>query len=75
MFEINSEIVRDALFQSGVGIRDFAKQTGLNELTLKKILAGGEKVSAKIVGKLAQALNVKGTEILIEKEKRLCQQT
>lgn len=67
MFEINPEPVRDAIFQSGVGVRDFAKQAGLNELTLKKILSG-EKVSAKIVGKIAKALDVRGTELLLRKE-------
>lgn len=66
MFELNPQPIRDALFQSGVGVRDFAKLVGLNEFTLKKILTGDAKVSSKVIGKLAKALNVEGSKFLKE---------
>lgn len=64
MFEVNPEIVRNAMFERGVGIRDFSKLVGLNELTIRKLLQGEEKVSAKVIGKLANSLNIEGNQLL-----------
>ena len=64
MFEVNPELVRNAMFERGVSISDFSKLVGLNELTIRKLLRGEEKVSAKVIGRLAKFLNVEGNQLL-----------
>ena len=66
MMKVDSARVRDLLFQRGLSIREFAAQSGLNELTAAKVIRDGATVSTKVVGALAKFFNVDGNSLILK---------
>lgn len=64
MFKVNGQRVRQELFKRGVSLKDFAKNLGLNQLTVKKILRG-EKVQSKVVSALAKSFGVDAEQLIV----------
>lgn len=64
MFKIDSDFVRRMIFERGLSLRQFAAQSGLNGLTVAKIVKDGATASAQTIGVLARFFNVDGNSLI-----------
>lgn len=58
MFKVDSARVRALLLQSGLSLKQFAEQSGLNVLTVKRALRDGASATIKTIYALAKSFNV-----------------
>lgn len=58
MFKVDSARVRALLLQSGLSLKAFAEQSGLNVLTVKRALRDGASASIRTICALAKCFGV-----------------
>lgn len=66
MFQINSMRIRELVFERGLSIAAFAKQSGLTEITARKVINDGAKVSMKTLGTLAKFFGTTGENLILK---------
>lgn len=66
MFKVDSDKIRSMIFANGLSLNQFAQKSGLNALTVCKLVRDGTKVSAKTISTLAKFFNVDGNELIIK---------
>lgn len=65
MVKINSAVLGDLFFMSGLKVKDFAQKAELNIATVSACLNGRKKVvTKKTLRKLAKALDTKTRELI-----------
>ena len=68
MFKINAAFIRNWIFERGLSLRQFAEQSGLNGLTVAKIVKDGATASAQTIATLARFFGVDGNSLIITEE-------
>lgn len=68
MFKINAAFIRNWIFEHGLSLRQFAAQTGLNGLTVAKLVKDGATASMKTIATLATFFDVDGNSLIITEE-------
>lgn len=58
MFKVDSARIRALLLQSGLSLKAFAEQSGLNVLTVKRALRDGASASIRTICALAKCFGV-----------------
>ena len=66
MYELDTQKIASLMFEKALCGRDLAIQAGITPTTASKIIRGTTKSNAKTIGKLAQALGVKGEELILK---------
>ena len=66
MFRLNATLIRKLLIERRLSIRQLAKQSGLNELTARKVIDDGAKVTLRTLAALADYFNVNGEELILK---------
>lgn len=66
MFRLNSTLIRKLLLDRKLSIRQLAKQSGLNELTARKVINDGATVTLRTLAMLADFFNVNGDELILK---------
>ena len=64
MFEVNNLRVRELILKSGLTMAAFAAQSGLNQLTLRRVLKDGAKAKIPTIAALAKFFNVDAAELI-----------
>lgn len=64
MFKVDSELVRRMVFERGLSLKQFAEQSGLNGLTVAKIVKDGATASAQTIATLAKFFGVDGNSLI-----------
>ena len=67
MFEIDAGEVRRLMFATKFSTLDLANNAGISRTTAAKVIRDGAKVNFNIVGKIADALNVDGNNLILRK--------
>lgn len=70
MFEVNAQRVRDLVVERGLSLRGFAQAAGLNELTARKSLTDGTKLTLATIGGLAKYFGVGADELIVSPKGR-----
>ncbi len=68
MFKLNTKLVRQEILRRGISAIEFAQQSGLNPMTVRKILAGDDAIQLKTISKLASFLGVDGADLILQGE-------
>lgn len=66
MFRLNATLIRKLLIERRLSIRQLAKQSGLNELTARKVIDDGAKVTLRTLAALADYFNVDSEELILK---------
>lgn len=66
MFKVNAKLIRELIIRRGLSLREFAKQSGLNERTVGKLIHDGATASTKIIGALVRFFNVDGESLILK---------
>ena len=65
MFKVNVDRVRSLMFERGLSLKDFAAQSGLNALTVAKIVRDDSATaSAQTIATVAKFFGVNGNELV-----------
>lgn len=64
MFKVDSELVRRMVFERGLSLKQFAEQSGLNGLTVRKIVKDGATASAQTIAALSKFFGVDGNTLV-----------
>lgn len=70
MFKVDSDFVRRMVFERGLSLRQFAEQSGLNGLTVAKIVKDGATASAQTIAALARFFGVDGNSLILSSQAR-----
>ena len=65
MFQVDSKKIRDSMFKKKLNIATLAKLAKLTEKTVASLL-NGSKANAMTIGKLADALDCNGEDLLLK---------
>ena len=65
MFEVNKKILIDEITKKSWTLAELAEKANLQKLTVTKIINNGAKANVKTIGKLANALNINGSSLII----------
>jgi len=63
---VNEKTLRRLMIQKKLNASDLARAAGVQTLTVTKFLKGGQAALLSTIGKLADALNVDGEQLIIE---------
>ena len=66
MFRLNATLIRKLLIERRLSIRQLAKQSGLNELTARKVIDDGAKVTLRTLATLADYFNVDSEKLILK---------
>ena len=66
MFELDTKKIASLMFEKKLTVREVSAQAQLSPTTTSKLIHGKNYSNAKTVGKLAQALGVKGEELILK---------
>lgn len=64
MFKVDSEFVRRLMFERGLSLKQFAEQSTLNGLTVRKLVKDGATASAQTIAALSKFFGVDGNELI-----------
>lgn len=67
MFRLNAVLIRELLLKRQLSISAFSRLAGLHEVTVRKVIDDGAKVTLRTLSKLADALSVNGNELIQKK--------
>ena len=70
MFKVDSDKIRSMIFAKGLSLNQFAQKSGLNALTVCKLVRDGTTTTAKTIGTLAKFFNVDGNNFILKAEKK-----
>lgn len=70
MFEVNAQRVRGLVVERGLSLRGFARAAELNELTARRALTDGTKLSLSVIGALAKYFGVGADELIVSPKGR-----
>ena len=65
MFQVDSKKIRDSMFKKKLNIATLAKLAKLTEKTVASLL-NGSKANAATIGKIADALDCNGEDLLLK---------
>ena len=66
MFKVNAKKIRALMFAQKVNISELANKAKLQNSSVSKLIADGATANAKTIGKLADAFNCDGEELILK---------
>ena len=66
MFEVNAKKIRALMFAQKVNISELASKAKLQNASVSRLMTDGATANAQTIGKLADALNCDGEELILK---------